>query len=138
MHALMVFLLLFWGVSGAVALIVARDRLSLDAARQKPPSLGDEALARGIAFLAAGLALASVGLIATLVTTKGEVMRMVPYLWALCITPLLLPPLRTPLVGFRLTSQAIVVLSMLLTVASGAAIALFLLIRLLLLEPTIW
>jgi hypothetical protein len=137
LSVIVILMLLLWGGATGAALLVARDRLSPEATGKRPPSLWDEALARGVAFLAASIALATFGLIGAIVTNTGDILLAVPPAWALSALPLVLPSSRDPGQGFWRSSQGLVLASVLLTAASVAGMALWVLVRLLLARPSL-
>ena len=127
---ILIFFLVLWGVTVGTAMLVARDRLDSPSA-----SLWDELLARGVAFVAASLALLGFGLAASVASTTIHVLIIVPPIWALSVLPLFLPSLRRADGAILVSSQSWIVVSVGVTILGGMSIALFLLVRLILTGP---
>ena len=123
-------LLGLWLVTVGAALLVARNRLT-----RGDTTLRDELLARGVALVAASVALSGFGLAAALLTRTGMVMALVPGAWVLSVLPLFIPPLRRRTGGVLVSSETWVLVSVLITVGGGLFMALFILVRLLLTGP---
>jgi hypothetical protein len=88
-------------------------------------------LCRGAAFLAATFLLAALELLLGLLLAPAAALRAAALSWAFAVAPLLAPP-----VG-RLSHQALILSSVLLTVAAVLALALFLLVSLLAQAPAL-
>ena len=123
-------LLGFWLAAVGSSLLMARARLS-----KENPALLDEVLARGVAFVASSAILASFGAAAIVLTTTKLAISLVPWAWALSITPLFIPPIRRKNGQLLVPSETWVLISVLLTVGSGVFLALSILVRLLLTNP---
>jgi hypothetical protein len=119
-----------WAVTVGTALFVARARLDRDDA-----SLRDELLARGVAFLAASVALFGFGLAATVLTTTSLMVLIAPPAWVLSVLPLFIPSLHRRNGDIRVSSEAWIQVSVVVTVASGLYMSLFILVRLILTGP---
>lgn len=123
-------LLGLWLAAVGSSLLVARYRLSND-----NPTWRSELLARGVALVASSTILASFGAAATILTTTGLAMSLVPWAWAFSVTPLFIPPIRWKNGQMLVSSETWVLISVLLTVGSGVFLALSILVRLLLTDP---
>ena len=123
-------LLLMWLGTVGSAVIMARARLGSGDASWK-----DEALARGLAFGAASVALGGFGLAGTIVTDTAQVFLVVGPAWLISALLLCLPPLGRSDGGIRVSSQTWVFCSMGVTVLGGLGMSLFVLIRLIMSGP---
>ena len=127
---ILIIFLVLWGATVGTALLVARDRLDSPSA-----SLMDELLARGVAFVAASLALLGFGLAASVASTTTHVLIIVPPTWALSVLPLFVPSLRRADGTILVSSQSWIVVSVGVTILGGLSISLSLLVRLILTGP---
>jgi hypothetical protein len=123
-------LLGLWLAAVGSSLLMARDRLS-----KEYPTLRDEVLVRGVAFVGSSAVLASFGAAATILTTTKLAISLVPWAWVLSITPLFIPPIRWKNGQVLVSSETWVLVSVLLTVGSGVFLAFSILVRLLLTNP---
>ena len=130
MTLLVMLLLLMWLGTVGSTVLVARARLDADDASWK-----DEALVRALAFGAASVALGGFGLAGALITSTGEVFFVIAPAWLISALLLCLPPLRRAGGGVRVSSQAWVLCSMVVTVLGGLGMALFVLISLIVSNP---
>ncbi len=119
-----------WLASVGSALVVARFRLS-----SQNPTLRDELLARGVAFLAVTFALSGFSLASIAFTTTTLVIVVALPGWALTVLPLLAPPIRRSTGGLLVSSETWVYVSVGLSVATGLAMAFYVLARLLMTRP---
>ena len=119
-----------WLASVGSALVVARFRLS-----SQNPTLRDELLARGVAFLAVTFALSGFSLASIAFTTTSLVIVVALPGWALTVLPLLAPPIRRSTGGLLISSETWVYVSVGLSVATGLAMAFYVLARLLMTRP---
>ena len=119
-----------WLASVGSALVVARFRLS-----SQNPTLRDELLARGVAFLAVTFALSGFSLASIAFTTTSLVIVVALPGWALSVLPLLAPPIRRSTGGLLVSSETWVYVSVGLSVATGLAMAFYVLARLLMTRP---
>ena len=119
-----------WLASVGSALVVARFRLS-----SQNPTLRDELLARGVAFLAVTFALSGFSLASIVFTTTSLVIVVALPGWALTVLPLLAPPIRRSTGGLLVSSETWVYVSVGLSVATGLAMAFYVLARLLMTRP---
>ena len=119
-----------WLASVGSALVVARFRLS-----SQNPTLRDELLARGVAFLAVTFALSGFSLASIAFTTTSLVIVVALPGWALTVLPLLAPPIRRSTGGLLVSSETWVYVSVGLSVATGLAMAFYVLARLLMTRP---
>ena len=127
---LVVLLLLMWLGTVGSAVIMARARLGDDDATWQ-----DEAVARGMALGAASVALGGFGLAGTIVADTAQVFLVVGPAWLISALLLCLPPVGRADGGVRITSQAWVFCSMVVTVLGGLSMSLFVLIRLIMSGP---
>ena len=123
-------LILMWLGTVGSTVIIARARLGVDDATWK-----DEALVRVLAFGATSVALGGFGLAGTIITNTGEVFFVVAPAWLVSALLLCLPPLGRSDGSVRVSSQAWVFCSMIVTVLGGLGMALFVLIRLIISGP---
>ena len=119
-----------WATAIGAALMVARARLASGA-----PTLRDELLARGVAFLAATMALSGFSLAAIVLTTTTLILAIAPPAWVLSVLPLFIPPLHRRNGDLLVSSETWIQVSVAATVASGLAMSLFILVRLLMTRP---
>ncbi len=126
----MMIMLAMWFAAVSTVLFVARSRLSSPA-----PTLRDELLARGFAFLALTAVLSAISLASIAFTTTTLVIVVALPGWALSVLPLLAPPLRRSTGGLLVSSETWVYVSVGLSVATGLAMAFYVLVRLLMTRP---
>ncbi|MBI2164880.1 MAG: hypothetical protein HYU29_00525 [Chloroflexi bacterium] len=138
MSAAVVLLLVLWGLLGAVALFVSRDRLSaLPGEGVRRISLKDEVIGRGAAFAAITLGMAAYGRLMAMSIPADTAMRASLVAWGSSVFPLALPPMGRRGNTFLVSSQALVVASVIGAVLAALGLALFMLFRLLLQAPTV-
>lgn len=123
MAAYVVFLVVLWGGAMGATLLLARFRLTSDAA-----TLRDQLTVRGVAFLSVTIAMWSLASIAGRVQAVPDATGIVPYLWLAAAAPLLAPPVRSNGVTV-VSSEKLVYTSMVLTAAGGFVLALVTLVR---------
>ena len=132
MSLILIFMLGMWVVAVGAALLVARARLSSGA-----PTLGDELVARGVAFAAVSAALLGFSVASLLFTTTTIVLTVALPGWVISMLPLFVPPIRRPSGRLLVSSETLVQVSVALSVVTGLAMALFVFARLIMTRPEI-
>jgi len=135
---LLISLLLVWAVFVVTALLLASTRLSHEAVRYEAPKLRDEALGRGVALLGATAALGTFALAAHVLRASTAMTQIFPILWITSIFPLAIPPIRRADGRLFISSQTLILASVVISILGAFGIAASLLTRLLLSSPTVF
>jgi len=127
MALFIVFIAFIWGGSMGVTLMMAKSRLAPGEA-----SLGDQLIVRVVAFFSVSIAMLTLGLVSGRTAIAEDTTALVPYLWLVAVSPLIIPSLKR-----KLPSERLIYASVLLSAAGGVALAMATLVSLILNNPEI-
>jgi len=122
---ILVSLLFCWLVSVGLALVIARSKLD-----SPNHGLKNEIIARGAALLGATLAISVFSFAASVLTAWSVTLPIFPMAFGICILPLFLPQIVSKTNQVIISSQSWIWLSVIITVLTGLAMALSILVRL--------